>query len=279
MGVIPSLQQYPVEVDGVVTRVLEAGSGSDVVVCLHGAGSHADRWRPVFGALVEAGFHVYAMDFPGHGLAAKPEGYAYGTPRFAAATIDLIERLGSGAVSLVGASLGGHVAATVTCRRPDLVQATVLVGATGLVGRSADSAPPGGPDVDGSEEATRARLALLVADRSLITDAWVHEETMISISPGAAAARDELVRYIAEEQDREAVGEAYARLEVPTLLCWGAEDRWIPPTVGVASQKVIPHAELVMVPGAGHAPYLERPGAFTDVVLPFLERHGRPRST
>jgi 2-hydroxy-6-oxonona-2,4-dienedioate hydrolase len=116
--------QYPVAVDGLTTRVLECGTGEAVVVCLHGAGSRADRWRPVLPLLAEAGFHAYAMDFPGHGLAAKPAGYDYGTPAFTRAVCDFLGWLDQPAVSLLGTSIGGHVAACVALTLPELVTAT-----------------------------------------------------------------------------------------------------------------------------------------------------------
>lgn len=262
--------QYPLELDGVVTRVLEAGEGDDVLVCLHGAGSRADRWRPVLPLLVDAGFHVYAVDFPGHGLAAKPVGYPYGSPRYAAGVVELLDRVGTPSAAVLGTSLGGHVAALVALGRPELVWASVLIGAVGLVGRPPEAAAPGSPIVDGSPAGTRAKLELLVHDPTLITDEWVHEESMVSTSPGAAEARAELARYLAEDQADDLAGEAYAALDIPTLLLWGAEDRWIPPSVGEATAAVVTHAPLVLLPAAGHAPYFERPEAFADAVVPFL---------
>jgi len=265
------IEQYPLELDGVVTRVLEAGTGDDVVICLHGAGSRADRWRTALPLLAEAGFHLYAVDFPGHGMAAKPAGYPYGSPRFAAGVVELLDQVGTPGAAILGTSLGGHVAALVALQRPEQVWATVLIGAVGLVGRPAEAAAPGSPIVDGSLAGTRAKLELLVHDHSLITDPWVHEESMVSTSPGAAEARAVLARYLADEQTGDLAGEAYAALGLPTMLLWGAEDRWIPPSVGEATAAVVTHADLHLLPAAGHAPYFERPVAFAELVVPFLQ--------
>lgn len=268
--------QYPLGLDGLVTRVLESGEGDDVLVCLHGAGSRADRWRPQLQLLADAGFHVYAVDFPGHGLAAKPEGHPYGSPAFTRVVHDLVRQLDVDRVSILGTSLGGHVAARVACERPDTVRSVVLVGAVGLVPEDPDQdASSGAPIADASPAGTRAKLEFLVADPALVTDEWVHEETMINSSPGSAGARAELGRYMAEQLDGDRVGEPFAALDLPTMLCWGAQDRWIPTSVGDATAKLVPHAEYVLVEGAGHAPYYERPDAFAELVLPFLDRHAR----
>ncbi|CAN5464696.1 alpha/beta fold hydrolase [soil metagenome] len=272
----PVVIQYPLALDGLVTRVLECGDGDDVLVCLHGAGSRADRWRPALPLLAAQGFHVYAVDFPGHGLAAKPEGYDYGSPAFTRGVHELIEQLGHGRVSLLGTSLGGHVSARVACERPETVRSAVLIGAVGLVPEEpSEDSSTGAPIADASPAGTRAKLESLVDDQSLITDEWVHEETMINTSPGSAGARAELGRYMAQDLDDDRVGEQYAALGLATMLCWGAQDKWIPTSVGDATAKLIPHAEYVLVDGAGHAPYFERPEAFVRFVLPFLEAHSR----
>jgi 2-hydroxy-6-oxonona-2,4-dienedioate hydrolase len=262
--------QYPVGVDGTVTRVLECGGGDDVVVCLHGAGSRADRWKPALALLADAGFHAYALDFPGHGLAAKPAGYPYGTPAFAAVVSDFLDSMELVSVSVLGTSIGGHVAATVACNTPERVGRAVLIGAVGLTPNSRSDEPASSPIVDGSPSGIRKKLEFLVEDQTLVTDEWVAEEALINSSPGAAEALAALGRYSAEQLDGDIVGQQYGELGIPTLLCWGAQDRWIPPRVGYEAALVLPSAPLCLVEGAGHAPYFERPKAFCDMVVPFL---------
>jgi len=265
------LQQYPIGAGGLTTRVLECGQGDDVVVCLHGSGSRADRWAPVLPLFAAAGFHAYALDFPGHGLADKPAGYAYGTPAFAEVVAGALDTLDLGSVSLVGTSLGGHVAAWVACEQPARVARLVLVGAVGLV-PVAGARPPASPIVSTGLDGIRAKLELLLTDHDLITDEWVREESRINSSPGAAAALAELSRYSAEQLDDDVVGERLAGLGIPTLLVWGADDRWIPPSVGHAARDVLPAAPLLLLDHAGHAPYVERPDTFTKLVAEFLRR-------
>ncbi len=267
--------QYPLALDGVVTRVLDTVVGDDVLVCLHGAGSRADRWRPVMPLLAAAGFRVVALDHPGHGLAQRPACYPHGTPAYTRVARALLDELDLGAVTMLGTSLGGHVAATAAVADPSRVRATVLIGAVGLTPRPPEDAAAGSPIIDTSEAGTRAKLEFLVHDQSLVTDGWVREETLIGDAPGTAEARAELARYLAEDRPEDLVGEEYAALGLPTRLIWGAEDRWITPAVGEAVARVVPHAELSLLPGTGHAPYYERPEAFTELVLPFLDAHAR----
>ena len=56
------------------------------------------------------------------------------------------------------------------------------------------------------------------------------------------------------------------RIGVATLLIWGDSDTRSPLGVARQFQDAIPHAELVVIPGAGHVSNLEQPGAFDDAV-------------
>ncbi|MBI3998266.1 MAG: alpha/beta hydrolase, partial [Armatimonadetes bacterium] len=67
--------------------------------------------------------------------------------------------------------------------------------------------------------------------------------------------------------------EDFARIQVPTLILMGDRDGWVSIDEAVAMYRMIPGAELAIVPDAGHAFPWMRPEAFTGVVLEFLLRH------
>jgi pimeloyl-ACP methyl ester carboxylesterase len=58
---------------------------------------------------------------------------------------------------------------------------------------------------------------------------------------------------------------------IPTCLIWGEEDRAVPVTVGKVVAEILGGLPLHLIPGAGHAPYLEQPEAFDAVALAFLD--------
>src|SRR5690242_2861614 len=74
---------YPLEVDGIVTRVLQAGNGDESVVLLHGGLSTANRWRASLEPLAEAGWRALAVDLPGRGFAIQTHGRSLTVPAFA----------------------------------------------------------------------------------------------------------------------------------------------------------------------------------------------------
>lgn len=266
----PAVISYPAKAGGVLTRVLECGEGDGVVVFLHGSGARADRFRANLAGLAALGWHCFAVDFPGHGFASKLPEHRYDTASFAEMVGDVVEDLGVADVALVGTSLGAHVAATYACAAPERVRAAVLVGALGLVPVVRDASQTSARIADTSEEGIRAKLKMLLCDRSLVTAEWVREERRVNTSPGAEGALGSLRSYLAGKVNDELVGPAYASLGIPTLLVWGAEDAWVAPRYGLEAREVLGGAPLVYLERTGHVPYLERAADFDALVHGFL---------
>jgi pimeloyl-ACP methyl ester carboxylesterase len=270
----PVVISYPLTVPSAGTRVLEAGDGDRAVVLLHGVGARADRWRENIGPLAAAGFHVYAVDFPGHGFAEKGGAPDYSVRGFAQFVREVMDELRVPRASIVGTSLGAHVAARVAMDDPGRVESVVLVGPMGLapVGvearkRLAEAV------VETSRQGIRRKLCALVHDDDLVTESWVEEEWRINNSAGAAEALSRLAAYFAERIDDDVVGAdlALKAPEVRSLLVWGSDDVLVPTSLAPGALSVLrPGAELVTVQAAGHAPYLERPDAFNGPVIDFL---------
>lgn len=273
---------YPYGVDGTTIRVVEEGSGDNVALLLHGVGARADRWRRNIGALARAGLHVYAIDLPGHGFSGKGS-FDYSINGYASLVLRFLDSVGADRSVLIGTSLGGHVQAVVTCREPARAAALIMVGTLGIT-------PLGEPGrqavanslLDTSVEGIHAKLTRVIHDPELVTADWVREESLINSSPGASTAFAALAEYFRHGLDDDVVGEHLAGLGAlpPTLLVWGAEDVIVPPVIGQESQRILGgDVPLVMIPDAGHAPYLENPDLFNAAVLTFLSEKGLTASS
>lgn len=267
---------YPYGVDGTTVRVLEAGSGDRFALLLHGVGARADRWRRNLGALADAGLHVFAMDLPGHGFSGKGD-FDYSIDGYASLALRFLNSVGAARCALIGTSLGGHIQAAVTCREPARVTALIMAGTLGItaLGESGRHAVADSL-LDTSTDGIRAKLTRVVHDPSLVTDEWIREESLINSSPGARTAFGALAAYFRGKLDDDVVGGRLAELAAPppTLLVWGAEDIIVPPGKGQDAQRILGGVPLVMIPGAGHAPYLENPELFNGTVLAFLSDKG-----
>ncbi len=95
------------------------------VLLIHGLGSSCRDWEPQVAALSRC-FRVVAPDLRGHGRSTRPAP-PYGPAVFADDLAALVERLGLGAVALVGISLGGIVALELALRHPSRVRSVVAI--------------------------------------------------------------------------------------------------------------------------------------------------------
>jgi pimeloyl-ACP methyl ester carboxylesterase len=265
---------YPLSVPSAHTRILEAGAGDRAVLLLHGVGARADRWRNNVPALAEAGFHVYAADFPGHGFAEKGPAPDYSVGGFAQFAREVLDELRVDHVDVVGTSLGGHVAAQMAVAEPGRLRSVVLVGPMGLApAGSAARQQLARAVVETSREGIGRKLRALVHDPGLVTDSWIEEEWRINNSAGAAESLSRLAEYFTDRIDDDVVGAELRRAapEVRSLLVWGSHDVLVPTALAPDALAVLsPGTELVTVQSTGHAPYLERPDVFNAAVLGFL---------
>jgi pimeloyl-ACP methyl ester carboxylesterase len=120
--------------NGIRTNYLEAGSGGDTVVLIHGSGPGVTayaNWRGVVPALGEH-FHVYAPDMVGFGYSDRPEGIRYGLDVWADQTLGFMDAMGIQKAHLVGNSFGGGIALRIATQHPDRVGKLVLMGSMGV---------------------------------------------------------------------------------------------------------------------------------------------------
>ncbi len=61
-----------------------------------------------------------------------------------------------------------------------------------------------------------------------------------------------------------------SRIDVPTLVVHGEQDRLVPPQNGKVVANRIPHAQFRLVPRAGHMLMTDQPGISAQIVLNFL---------
>jgi pimeloyl-ACP methyl ester carboxylesterase len=78
---------------------------------------------------------------------------------------------------------------------------------------------------------------------------------------------------LAKSAIRNNVGDELKQIQVPTLLVWGNNDTITPPFVGKEFERLIPHSTLHFIDQCGHAPMMERPEQFNQILGEFLKKH------
>ena len=267
------LAVYTIPVDGVDTRVIEAGPrDAPPLVCLHGTGGHAEAFIRNLGAL-SADHHVLAYDLPAHGWSSAPE-RSYEIDGYCQHLDAFLDAFGLAEATLVGQSLGGWIACPYAVQRPDRVAGLVLIGAGGNTFDPAVMARLWDSSMAAVENPTAAvvrdRVALLFAGPVSAGDELVACRQAIYSRPGAAGAMRKALALQTPEIRRRNLFTRWADVGVPALLVWGRQDRITPLSSGEEIAAAMPASRLVVLEEAGHWPQFERPEAFSDAVLPFL---------
>jgi 2-hydroxy-6-oxonona-2,4-dienedioate hydrolase len=262
-----------VDVDGVRTRVLLAGSGPDLIL-LHGTGGHLEAYaRDIRG--LSADFRVTAYDMVGHGWSDLPD-HPYTIDVLAAHLVGLMDALGIDAAHLSGESLGGWVTAWTAAHFPHRVGRLVLntpgniANKPETMARLRDSTMAA--VLDPSDETVRRRVEFLFHHKEMVTDELVGLRQAVYRRPGfVQAIRNTLVLQDPEIRKDFAWDPSWVgKIHTPTLLLWTDHD----PTGGLDEAAMLldwlPDARLHVIEDAGHWPQWEKPPEYLRAHRDFL---------
>lgn len=258
----------------------EAGDGPPLVL-VHGSGPGVSGWAnfgdnlPAFAA----GYRTLVLDLPGFGRSHATPNPVLHAPD---AVVALLDGLGIERTAILGNSLGGKIAAQVAARHPGRVARLATVGGVGIPFFSALPSEGIVRLVEFVEEPTRERLVQwmrsMVYDPAVLTEESVEMRWKTATDPAALAGirqvysramlavlRESMVGNIAEF-------EMLRKIEAPTLITWGRDDRVTPLDGAIAPMRMIRRCELHVFYDCGHWSMLERKDEFESVVLSFLAR-------
>ena len=250
-------------------------ASGDPVLLVHGFPESSRMWVPLMAALSEAGRRCVAPDLFCLGDSQDPGPATFERNREALSALH--DALDLGRVAVVVHDWGGFVGLAWACEHPDLVSALVISD----TGFFSDGRWHGMAEAIRGEQGEELVGAL---DRDGFAGLLRAE--------GAGFSEEDVDAYwrpFAEGRGREATLEFYRSMEfsklapyeerlrelgVPTLLLWGADDKFAPIGGAHRLRKWIPHAELVALDGAGHFVFDQERGTTTATVVAFMARHG-----
>jgi pimeloyl-ACP methyl ester carboxylesterase len=277
-----NFEERYVDVNGLPTRYLRAGTTGPPLVLLHGVGDSALDWQWVMPTL--AGTHrVYAPDLPGSGGTIKSDvdySPAFFT-QFLSAFLDALEVKHA---AVIGHSLGGLVGLRLALSEPSRVSALGLVASAGL-GREVtyalrSLALPGtgrlavawGKRPPGAAQRALGRSTLLFARPWRVPRKWLKEQYRLARLPGFLEAQLATVRaQVGLRGQREVLVDRLAQLEVPTRLVWGTGDRVLPYSQAKEAVSRLQEGSLELISDCGHSPHVEQPERFVSALDRFLK--------
>lgn len=255
---------------------METRTIGGVPVEIHGGGSgppllylHAEQYfepvKPYLDALAKK-WTVIAPRHPGYGAASKAADLR-SVDDLAYLYLDLLDALKLDEVVLVGASFGGWIALEMCVRNHARLSRLVLVSSVGV-------------KFSGREERDFADLFYLRDEEAfplLFADPKRHAPNYAAMS---AAQLEELAR---ERQmlahygwrpylHNPALKRWLHRVDLPTLVIWGEQDRFAKSSYGQSLAAALPKAELILIPGAGHYPEIEQSEATIRALSAFVRK-------
>jgi pimeloyl-ACP methyl ester carboxylesterase len=268
-------------IHGHEVAVHTAGAGP-VLLLVHGMAGSSVTWKHILPALAQR-FTVVAPDLLGHGQSAKPHG-EYSLGAHANVLRDVMNLLGHERATLVGQSLGGGVVMQLAYQFPDRCERLVLVGSGGL-GREVNFllralSLPGAdyllpllctPRVrDGGNRLAAWLGCLGLRAAPFIEEVWRSFGSLADADTRRAFFRTLRSVVDLSGQAVSAANRLYLTSQVPTLIVWGAQDRFIPVSHAVAAHDVMPGSRLEIFDDVGHFPHCDAPDRFVEALVDFM---------
>jgi pimeloyl-ACP methyl ester carboxylesterase len=235
---------------------VDEGSGQ-VLMLLHGLFGALSNWEAVVNRF-SSKFRVVIPMLPIYSMPIKEAGLE-GLRKYVE---DFVEAMQLDNMIIMGNSLGGHVALLYTLHNETKVSKLILTGSSGLF----ENAMGGSYPRRGSYDYIKERVEYTfynpqVASKELVDEVF---ETTRSIPKCMRIVA------IAKSAQRNNLATELPKIKVPTLLVWGLNDTITPPMVGHDFNRLIPHSKLRFIDKCCHAPMMEHPEKFNELVDEFM---------
>jgi pimeloyl-ACP methyl ester carboxylesterase len=250
------------------------------LVLIHGSLGSLHMWEGWVAELKDR-YRLISVDLPGHGLTGDWPRGEFSVEAYADFIEVLADTLHLDRFAVAGHSLGGAVAWTFASTRPERVSHLILVDSAGFPREDGQLPLPtrlARQRVIGDigiyfkpERLVRRSLLEVYTDPAMVTPERVKRFAELQRFPGNRQAT--LVRARTQEPLDPS---PLKRLDVPTLIIWGAQDRWVPVADAFRFQNDIKGAKLAIFENLGHDPMEENPKATAAAVAEFLPTEPPP---
>jgi pimeloyl-ACP methyl ester carboxylesterase len=270
-----------IKIDGATTLHYATSGAGEPILLIPGLGLDHSYYR--FGIpLLSPDLQVLAVDPRGIGRSTKSPP-PYTVEAWADDFAAMIDKLAFGPIHVLGSSLGGSMALALAQRHPGKLKSLIVVGGFSELDRA-------------TELNFRLRLRLIeklgmsdeVADYMGL---WTLTRKFINSDAGFATMRANQANIRANSaQSYSAFVEALLKwgrcqpgqerepkfttlldsIKTPTLVVTSDNDHLIPKELSDLIAARIAGAKLVVMPGAGHIPFMEQPEEVVRIVLEFL---------
>lgn len=257
-----AFKETAVAVGGNPIQLLVGGSGEPLLI-LHGAGGSEGPLH--YAQALAERYTVYLPSHPGFGASQRPD-WLETIHDLAAFYNWFLESQDLYGCRAIGFSLGGWLAAEMVAAAGPVFRKLLLVGAVGLK-------PQQGEIADVFIISPQQVIDLLFHDPAQSPE---YPQLFGQPPPPELAAVLERNREMAARvcwkpyMHDPRLPSLLARVNIPTRILWGREDKLAPVECGYLFQQAIPGSDLVIIDHCGHLPHIEKPQEFLQAALDFL---------
>ena len=252
------------------------GEGKETIVFLNGVMASVSSWRAYQKMFTDRGFQVLLHDFKGQMLSEKPDG-PYRFIEHAEETIELLKRLNVHKAHFIGTSYGGEVGMKIASHFPENVQSLTIINSVSEIDEGLRLFVEGwkneakrkhgesffwtmAPTIYHSEYLTREKETLVKRGKAMNKLEEEYFDGQIHL-------------YDTFLNDVNMTDELW-KIEAPTLIIAGEEDRLKPRKFSALMAEKIPHAEYLILPKSGHVSIFEKENELKSLLLGFVLKHG-----
>ena len=256
--------------DGAIS-IWESDSKGPPILMIHGTGASKEVFVEQFEAEALAGFHLIAFDLPGHGRSAPASDPAsgYTMEGLSSCAFEVMSALGVPHATLLGWSLGGHIAIEMVRRRPEAIDALMLTGT-----------PPAGRGALAMLRAFQLRPEMLFSSKPIFSRSEAERYARVCFGDQASEARVETILH-SDGRSRPVLYRSLTSggldqrhtvetAQIPIAIVNGAAE----PVVRLHYLEGLRYPNLWqgvchVIDGAGHSPFLQRPARFNALLARF----------
>jgi pimeloyl-ACP methyl ester carboxylesterase len=267
-----------IDVDGMPVHFVDEGSLNDSIplVLLHGTGSNLHTWDGWL-QILKSDHRIIRMDLPAYGLTGPNKNNDYSAKAYIDFLYKFLTKINVKKCYLAGNSLGGKIAWEYTLAHPNDVKKLVLIDAAGY--------PMASKTVPLVFRLAQNKLLSKIFLK--ITPKFIIKKSLLDVYDDDSKVTETLIDQYHDMATREGNRAAFlskrnragddsykniTKIKQPTLILWGAGDKWITPDNAYKFQKDLSNDTLIIYKNMGHVPMEEAPNETANDVLQFLKK-------
>ena len=238
-------------------KYIEVGSGKPIII-LHGLMGALSNFDAVCKHLSSNGYKVFIPELPVYELPILKTN----VKNLSNYIVDFMAFKSISKAIFLGNSLGGHVALYTTNSHPELTEALVLTGSSGLYEKSMGDTYPKRGDYNYIKTKTE----------EVFYDPNVVSKELVDDLYDAVNNRNKVIRILALAKIaiRHNMSKDLPKMNIPACLIWGKNDTVTPPEVAEEFHQTLPDSDLYWLDKCGHAPMMEHPKEFNSILTSWL---------